>query len=229
MISCYLSFAYFIRRVLILLYETLSRSITSSHVQVNWGFSQRAHLYKFPNMKSNIEFSSLLFSISLIPRCYSTFEDSKKANCKVTDLRDVPLTIHVSTFHVFANWPGIGIGIGIQNKHTFNLINSFSMCQIKFHIIFWGYLYPLYLLYPLPHPQKYVLLWEMIWNKVSHYILRIFDKNTNPLFLRIFSENVPLNVSTVSPTPPHPTHTFHGAASELDFTLRSKQQKSLDL
>ena len=179
MISCYLSFAYFIRRVLILLYGTLSRSITGSHVQVNWGFSQRAHLYKFPNMKSNIEFSSLLFSISLIPRCCNTFEDSKKANCKVTDLRDVPLTIHVSTFHVFANLPGIGIGIQnklnwnsaqaqytflhfmkgsslqgrlflvrwkvkvkkrcfLKWKHTFNLINSFSMCQIKFHIVFWG-------------------------------------------------------------------------------------------
>ena len=85
--------------------------------------------------------------------------------------------------------------------------------------------------YPLPHPLKYVLLWEMNWNKVSLMIfdkntsllfLKVFYKTTNPLFLRIFSENVPLNVSTVSPLPSPPTHTFHGAASELDFTLHSK-------
>ena len=42
--------------------------------------------------------------------------------------------------------------------------------------------------------------------------------------LGIFGVKIPLNVSTVSL--PSPSHTFHGAASELDFTLHSRSSKN---
>ena len=42
--------------------------------------------------------------------------------------------------------------------------------------------------------------------------------------LGIFGIKIPLNVSTVSL--PSPSHTFHGAASELDFTLHSRSSKN---
>ena len=92
--------------------------------------------------------------------------------------------------------------------------------------------------YPLPHPLKYVLLWEMNWNKVSHYSLMIFDKNTNllflkvfykttnPLFLRIFSENVPLNVSTVSPLPSPPLPHFSRCCFWIRFHFTLKVAKT---
>ena len=53
------------------------------------------------------------------------------------------------------------------------------------------------------------------------YFLEIFPLMC-PLCLRIFSGIFPLMYPLYPPLPLLPTHTFHGAASELDFTLHPK-------
>ena len=71
-------------------------------------------------------------------------------------------------------------------------------------------------------------LLPLLWHVKQHYPNPDSWKSERKKFqnyiLGIFGVKIPLNVSTVSL--PSPSHTFHGAASELDFTLHSRSSKN---